>query len=479
MSVGYDCDWLTFGHEQTLRKMQRTRSTISTVTSTPTLAAALRENAAKYPDSVAFAGPTGEVLATYGDLIVNADEQMEEFRRHGVSLGDRVLMEMNPEVPLVGTLLALWSLGATVVPIRLGEPELAQEVLANALEARFLFRQQTLMVRSGGRVHRDQGDVLLVMTSGSTGAPKAVRHSHGSVQAGCAMVATAWGWTASDELILALPLTHVHGLIIGLLGSLLIGARIRLFASFDARAVATAAQTGATMFFGVPTMYHRIVEDALESAISSLRLCVSGSAPLDQTLAHRLQAASVSLLERYGMTETLLTLSQPLVGERRIGWVGEPFPGVEIAVDDGGQLLVKTPALSPGFILPTPRELPVDDRGFFATGDLVERYGDAIRIAGRASDLIITGGVNVFPAEVEQALAPFPGIVEIAVAGRPSVRWGEEVVAFIIASDLDLEGLENFAREYLRPAARPKRYVLVEYLPRTELGKVRRRDLQG
>jgi len=428
---------------------------------------------------VAFTGPAGEIVATYGDLLASVDEHMEVFRRHGVELGDRVLVEMAPEVPLIGKLLALWTLGATVVPIRAGEPQQNQEVLADSLEARFLSHQQALEKRSSGLVHKDRGDVLLVMTSGSTGAPKAVRHSHASVQAGCAMVANAWGWTASDELILALPLTHVHGLIIGLLGSLLIGARIRLFTSFDAQAVATAAQTGATMFFGVPTMYHRIVEDGLEPALSNLRLCVSGSAPLDPTLAHRLQAASVSLLERYGMTETLLTLSQPFVGERRIGWVGEPFPGVEIAVDDGGQLLVKTPAASPGFVLPAPSDLVVDGDGFFATGDLVERDGNAIRIAGRASDLIITGGVNVFPAEVEHALAPFPGVVEIAVAGRPSVEWGEEVVAFVIASNLDLESLEAYARGHLRPAARPKRYVLVEHFPRTELGKVRRRDLQG
>jgi malonyl-CoA/methylmalonyl-CoA synthetase len=179
------------------------------------------------------------------------------------------------------------------------------------------------------------------------------------------------------------------------------------------------------------------------------------------------------------MTETLLTLSQPLFGDRRIGWVGEPFPGVEIAVDDDGQLLDKTPAASPGFVLPTRSDLPVDRHGFFATGDLVEREGNAIRIAGRASDLIISGGVNVFPAEVEHALSPFPGIVEIAVAGRPSVEWGEEVVAFIIAANLDLDALETYARTHLRPAARPKRYVLLEDFPRTELGKVRRRELEG
>ena len=449
------------------------------MTSTPTLAEALRQTAAKSLDSVAFTGARGEMLATYGDLLANADAQMEEFRQHGVELGDRVLVEMVPEVALIGKLLALWSLGATVVPLRVGEPHGSQEVLADALEARFLCHEQTLEKRTSGRVHDDHGDVLLVMTSGSTGAPKAVRHSHNSVQAGCAMVAKAWGWTAEDELILALPLTHVHGLIIGLLGSLLLGARIRLFNSFDARAVARAAETGATMFFGVPTMYHRIVEEGLEPKLATLRLCVSGSAPLDPTLANQLEKAAVSLLERYGMTETLLTLSQPLIGDRRIGWVGEPFPGVDVAVDDDGQLLVKTPAASPGFVLPTRSDLPVDRHGFFATGDLVEREGNSIRIAGRASDLIITGGVNVFPAEVEHALSQFPGIVEIAVAGRPSVEWGEEVVAFIVAGNLDLEALENYARTKLRPAARPKRYVLLEDFPRTELGKVRRRELEG
>ena len=144
-------------------------------------------------------------------------------------------------------------------------------------------------------------------------------------------------------------------------------------------------------------------------------------------------------------------------------------------------MLVKTPAASPGFAFPVESDLPVDSEGYFATGDLVEQDGDSLRIAGRKSDLIITGGVNVFPAEVEQALLSFDGISDIAVAGRPSATWGEEVVAFVIASSsaLDLTALNDYARAVLRPAARPKRYVLVEEFPRTELGKVRRRDLKG
>ena len=446
-----------------------------------TLAAAIRQRAATNPAAVAFVDESGSSLCTFGDLATAADELARTFKALGLTAGDRVLVEMVPAVGLVTNLLALWIGGATVVPIRVDEPLPAQESLAQALEARFFMRNLVLVPRNGGRVQVENRDVLLVMTSGSTGAPKAVRHTDASVQASCTMVAEAWGWSSSDELILALPLTHVHGLIIGLLGSLLIGGRIRLFSSFDPHQVARAATTGATMFFGVPTLYHRMVEEQLEASLSQLRLCVSGSAPLDPTLAHRLEEAEVSLLERYGMTETLLTLSQPLSGERRIGWVGEPFPRVEIKIDKGGQLLVKTPAASPGFVLLVEVDLPVDEAGFFATGDLVEREGNSIRIAGRASDLIITGGVNVFPAEVEHALASCQGIAEIAVAGRPSAKWGEEVVAFIVASaqGVDLEVVKAFARANLRPAARPKRYVLVEHFPRTELGKVRRRDLKG
>jgi len=235
------------------------------------------------------------------------------------------------------------------------------------------------------------------------------------------------------------------------------------------------------MFFGVPTMYHRFAELGLERSLAPLRLCVSGSAPLDPNLALVFANASVSLLERYGMTETLLTISQPLEGERRTGWVGQPFSGVAVKVDDQGQLLVKTPAASPGFVLPVETDLLVDDEGYFATGDLVSQDGDWFRIAGRKSDLIITGGVNVFPAEVEHALSSFDGIAEIAVAGRPSAKWGEEVVAFVICSSstFDFAALEDHARQVLRPAARPKRYVRVEEFPRTELGKVRRRDLKG
>ncbi len=456
-------------------------STIWQVEASVTVVATIRQWATATPKSTAFVGPTGAELVSYGNLIAAVDNKTQEFALVGITSGDRVLLEMVPNVDHVVILLALWSCGATVVPVRAGETQDAQASLAEALEARFCLRNSKLETRGSGRIHHDRGDVLLVMTSGSTGAPKAVRHTHASVLAGCAMVAEAWDWRSDDELILALPLTHVHGLIIGLIGSLLTGARIRMFQSFDPPQIAQAALTGATMFFGVPTMYHRLVEEGREGALSHLRLCVSGSAPLDPTLAAKLAAAEVSLLERYGMTETLLTLTQSLHEQRRIGWVGEPFAGVEINIDEDGQLLVKTPAASPGFVLPSEMELPVDQHGFFATGDLVEREGKSVRIAGRRSDLIITGGVNVFPAEVEQVLVQFHGISEVAVAGRPSAKWGEEVVAFIVATkpDLDLNDVEDFARQNLRPAARPKRYVIVDEFPRTELGKVRRRDLKG
>ncbi|MEI6701502.1 MAG: hypothetical protein WCL38_07100, partial [Actinomycetota bacterium] len=170
----------------------------------------------------------------------------------------------------------------------------------------------------------------------------------------------------------------------------------------------------------------------------------------------------------------------PLHGERRPGWVGLPFAGVNIRVDPSGELLVKTPAGSPGYLTPVEADLPVDGDGYFATGDLVERDENGwIRIAGRSSDLIITGGVNVFPAEVEAVLLAVDGVADVAVAGRPSEEWGEEVVAWVIplGASLDLAALRKAAEASLRPSARPKRYIQCAEFPRTELGKVQRRAL--
>ena len=312
-------------------------------------------------------------------------------------------------------------------------------------------------------------------------------HTHASLLAGVTSVVGAWGWERDDRLILTLPLFHVHGLCAGLFGTLAAGASATVFGHFDEDAVLTAAEDGAnTMFFGVPTMYHRLAATRRSGGLARLRLCVSGSAPLAADLWTRLDAQGVPVLERYGMTETLLTLSNPLEGERRPGSVGVPLPGVEAALDHdddddddddaAGELYVRCPSLCRGYWGPPGHE-HLDADGWFATGDLASLSEDGyVSIRGRRTELIITGGHNVYPAEVEAVLARHPGVAEVAVVGVPDPEWGETVVAFVVG-DPDIESLQRLAASELASFKRPRDVRLVDALPRNALGKVLRSEL--
>jgi malonyl-CoA/methylmalonyl-CoA synthetase len=324
-----------------------------------------------------------------------------------------------------------------------------------------------------------QADALIVYTSGTTGRPKGAVHTHASLRAGVGALVQAWGWQPDDRLLLALPLFHVHGLGAGLFGTLSAGASAVVFDRFDEEAIVTAPD--ATMFFGVPTMYHRLAASGRAGLLAGLRLCVCGSAPLAADLWLDLRRQGVEVLERYGMTETLLTLSNPLEGERRPGAVGLPLPGVEAALDevdeDGvGELLVRGGSLCRGYW--GRADAFTDADGWFATGDLASVADDGyVAIRGRRTELIITGGHNVYPAEVEAVLARHPGVDEVAVVGLPSAEWGETVVAFVVGAP-DLAELRDLAEAELAPFKRPRELRLVESLPRNALGKVVRKELR-
>ncbi len=316
---------------------------------------------------------------------------------------------------------------------------------------------------------------LIVYTSGTTGVPKGAELSHGNLLAGAASVVTAWGWSSQDRLILALPLCHIHGLGIGLHGSLLAGSAALLFERFEAEAVLAEAEWGATMFFGVPTMYERLAEADGAERLGRLRLCVSGSAALHAATHRRIEErCGQVVLERYGMTETLLLVSNPLVGERRAGTVGFPLPGVELRLDETtGEILVRGPSVFAGYRgLPEVNATAFVD-GWFKTGDIAEIDDGYVRIVGRAKELIISGGYNVYPREVEDVLRAFPGVADAAVVGTPSAEWGETVTAFVEGPDsLDLDALDAHARLELAPYKRPRLVFRLDALPRNLLGKV-------
>jgi malonyl-CoA/methylmalonyl-CoA synthetase len=308
--------------------------------------------------------------------------------------------------------------------------------------------------------------------------------THGNALASCEALRLAWRWEASDRLVLALPLFHVHGLGVGLHGTLLSGASTILVPRFTPDAVFDAAREHATLFFGVPTMYTRLAASPRVSELAALRLCVSGSAPLPASLHDDLaERVGVRVLERYGMTETIMNVSNPYDGERRAGTVGFPLPGVDVQLDDTtGEILLRGPNVFPGYWRrPEATRDAFTPDGWFRSGDVGEFDADGyLRIVGRAKELIISGGYNVYPREVEDVLLEHPAVAEVAVVGEPSDEWGELVVAVVVPADggsVDEEALLTFAAGQLAAYKRPRRIRVVDALPRNALGKVVRAEL--
>jgi malonyl-CoA/methylmalonyl-CoA synthetase len=364
--------------------------------------------------------------------------------------------------------IAAASEGATVVYGIELEQELAGSVAAEA----------TVEVDAA----RSDDPALLVYTSGTTGQPKGALLTHGNLLASATAVNLAWRWATEDCLLLTLPLFHVHGLGVGLNGSLSAGGAIVLRAKFDASDVAEQSAGGVSLFFGVPAMYQRLATNDRASALGRMRLLVSGSAPLPAALAEEVarQAGQIPL-ERYGMTETVMLTSNPYEGERRPGTVGFPLPGVELRLANAGEVEVRGPNVIAGYHEnPGANADAFTGDGWFRTGDLGELDPDGyLRLVGRSKDLIITGGYNVHPREVEEALATHPDVVEVAVVGRPSEEWGEQVTAVVVAKRaFSVDELRAHASLQLAPYKLPRQVEFVDELPRNALGKVLRSQLQ-
>lgn len=328
---------------------------------------------------------------------------------------------------------------------------------------------------------RPDAAALIAYTSGTTGAPKGAVLTHANLLAGTEAVRLAWRWEPGDRLVHALPLFHMHGLCVGLYGTLLAGASLVLLPGFAVDAVLDAVEAQrATLFFGVPTMYHRLAGSGRAAELGRLRLAVSGSAPLPAAIHHRLRKHGVDVLERYGMTETLMDLSNPVHGQRRAGTVGFPLPGVRARLADDGEIQLRGPNVFGGYW-----ERPAANRdafvdGWFRTGDLATVEDGYVRILGRSGDLVISGGFNVYPAEVEDVLAAHPDVAEVAVTGTPSEEWGEVVTAWVVAAGPPpaTGALEEWAAARLAPYKRPRIVRFVDTLPRNAMGKIRRDELR-
>ena len=326
----------------------------------------------------------------------------------------------------------------------------------------------------------ESGDpALIAYTSGTTGRPKGAILTHGNLLASAKSLNMVWRWDERDRLVLALPLFHMHGLGVGVNGTLCAGSSAVLSDRFDPEKVCQAVTDhSASMFFGVPTMYQRLLESESLEPLRSLRLMVSGSAPLSREIHRAIEErCGQTVLERYGTTESLIDISNPFEGERIAGKVGFPLPGVEAAISsESSELFISGPTVFSGYLndpVATAAAFPNGD-GWFATGDVgeIDERG-YVAIAGRLKELIISGGYNVYPKEVEEVLRSHPAVRDAAVVGVESARWGEEVVAFVVkGSDLREEELAAHASLHLANYKRPKRIFFVDEFPRNALGKV-------
>ncbi|WP_406411940.1 acyl-CoA synthetase [Streptomyces halstedii] len=349
-----------------------------------------------------------------------------------------------------------------------------------------------------------ESPALIVYTSGTTGPPKGAVLPRRALAASLDALEDAWAWTADDVLVHALPLFHVHGLVLGVLGPLRRGGSVRHLGRFSPEGVARELLSGGTMLFGVPTMYHRLAgaldgaEDSgeLRKALAGARLLVSGSAALPLHDHERITAATGRrVVERYGMTETLMNTGVRADGAPRAGTVGPPLAGVELRLveEDGtvlenpaalGEIQVRGPNLFTGYLnRPDATAAAFTEDGFFRTGDMATADPDGyVRIVGRkATDLIKSGGYKIGAGEIENALLEHPGVREVAVTGEPDPDLGERIVAWVVPSDAGSPPGERELADHvaglLAPHKRPRVVRLLDALPRNDLGKIMKRSL--
>ncbi|MGE5183425.1 MAG: AMP-binding protein [Acidobacteriota bacterium] len=442
----------------------------------------------------------------------------------GVMPGDRVGVWTQPAIETIVALAAHAAAGYVSVPIdpKLGDRELGH-VLADAAPRLCVAADVAAVAGRAGALATlaatsEPGDgalalapirgvpALVLYTSGTTGAPKGALITDRNIAADLDMLADAWAWTAADTVVHALPLFHVHGLVLGLFGSLRRGGALRWVPRFTpedlAAALADEAAAGPAMLFAVPTMYHRLCDaaeraPAIAGALRAARVLVSGSAPLPAREHQRLERLTGHrAIERYGLTETLIVCSSRHDGERRPGHVGPPLAGLELRlVDDArqpvdarddatiGEICVRGPNVFAGYLNRDDATRAVlDADGWFHTGDLAARAADGqLRIVGRRStDIIKCGGFKVGAGEVEAALLEHPDIAEAAVIGKPDPDLGERIVAFVVVrAPVEPAALEAHVARQLSPHKRPREVHVIDALPRNAMGKVQKTLLRA
>jgi malonyl-CoA/methylmalonyl-CoA synthetase len=431
-------------------------------------------------------------VISYGALEDGAGRIAALLQQKGVVPGDRVMVQSAKSPQAVMLYLATLRLGAVFTPLNTAytDAEMAY-FLADAEPKAFIKDAVQFAADAAGLDPIDEvfeaapGDLAsIIYTSGTTGRSKGAMLSHGALAANALALHRAWGFEPGDVLLHALPIFHVHGLFVALHCVFLSGAPMLWFERFADEAV-LAALPRASVLMGVPTFYVRLLANpnfTCEVA-AHMRLFISGSAPLlESTFADFEARTGQRILERYGMSEAVIITSNPLHGERLPGSVGYPLDGVALRIGGDGEtgvIEIKGPSVFSGYWrMPerTAEEFTAD--GFFITGDVGRTDPDGrVWISGRAKDLIISGGFNVYPREIEQVLDELPGVAESAVIGAPHPDFGEAVVA-VIAGRGDEAEVIRAARQQLAAFKAPKRVFFVDDLPRNAMGKVEKARLR-
>lgn len=451
---------------------------------------------------------------THGQLERAVDRAAAALRAAGARAGERVVLRLDKGLAVWLAHRACLRLGAVSVPTnpRATDDEL-RRLFADARPV-LVVSDAELPTGSPPSLHVDTDDdfahaaplatahrhvarpdelACLVYTSGTTGRPKGARLTHGNLAANTADLLELWAWSARDVLLHVLPLFHVHGLFVGAHAAASAGACLLLRRGFDPADVWARLGAGeATLFFGVPTHYHRLLQARPDRVdLTAVRLLVSGSAPLRPDVKQAFaEATGHVILERYGMTELGMVTSQRPDARRPAGAVGRALPGVDLRVvepgtdverprGEVGEVVVRGPSVCDGYWeRPQASAAALTPDGWFRTGDLGHLDAhDELWLSGRAKELIISGGFNVYPREVEAVLEAQPGVAESAVAGLPDDDLGEVVVAAVVArpgARLDEQALRDACREQLAAYKLPRRVRVVDELPRNAMGKVQK-----
>ena len=436
--------------------------------------------------------PPGGPAVSYGELEQLTARVAAALRGRGVRPGDRVALQVEKSIEAVVIYLATLRIGAVFLPLNAAyTPAEVDYFLRDAEPAVFLQDAQALL-REAADLEPDH-DVeprsasdlaAIIYTSGTTGRSKGAMLTHGALAANALALHSAWGFSRDDVLLHALPIFHVHGLFVALHCAFLSGCPMVWLNRFDEAAVLEGLK-GASVMMGVPTFYTRLLAHPglTREATAHMRLFISGSAPLLESAFVAFEARTGHrILERYGMSEAVIITTNPLDGDRLPGSVGYPLPGVELRIGGGeqtGVIEIRGPSVFSGYWrMPekTAEEFTAD--GFFITGDVGRLDADGrLWISGRAKDLIISGGYNVYPKEVELLLDEEPGVRESAVIGAPHPDFGEGVVA-VVEGEGDEAALVASLRSRLAGYKTPKRIVFVDALPRNAMGKVQKNLLR-